>query len=1395
MDLTYNHFSCQQDKLALNQQDKIRFGLLRTEICTGRTKSRRLRQIVIIFPKILAGNSLVPFRLAERSTALGTLAGGIGRGGEMRRGEDDELRVAKRGYKEAARVGNHEEEARWANEIGDIHKRRGEYVEALRWLRIDYEVSSKHLPQKQLLPTCQSIGEVYLRLNRLKEALVYQKKHLQLSKDSDDLIEQQRATTQLGRTYHEIFTETETDHHAMRNAKKYFKSAMKLARSLKENPPCMKSGFFLKEFIDAHNNIGMLEMDLDNYEEAEKILLQGLKICDDEEVSEYDDARSRLHHNLGYLYTELREWSKARAHIEKDILICKKICHLQGEAKGFINLGELHHRVQKYDDAIRCYQTALDTAKCLEDEDALVNQINQNMNTVKEAAKVLEELKKDEQKLKKLMRTTCDARGTSNERKCLLEQSTCLDGLIEKACVIFAWPKHLEFAKRKKRVSSELCDKEKLSDAYLVIGESYLKLRNFSRARKWYMKSWNVYRSIGDLEGQALVKINIGQVLDASGDWAGALEAFEQVQGNMLSVQMTALDNMHYSHMIRFDNVDEARKLQLDIGNLKPLLKGVLDNQYSDYCSETETEGGDSPASIPTVSALQESDGSAKSRSILPVHVEEFDEDAPLASIVRLSKNSAKTKKSQLDSHVVKSDISANRAQASSRDLSKSNDDQQQTGRKRTRVVISDDEADDLYEMDESKKRPHRSSIEHMNRPQKRNCGYILILNIILVYQDCPHSSNSRDILSASAPIHIEESTCSFKCKSPTFTADNGADFGSSSDVGIAVASKSAASESKLSGGRLVRFQQSQNDAGFNLLKDDHRYIKFKLGHDLIHVDISSCLEDGYLNIECVKVEVACSYFLQLPEQKRSKGLLPVIGCLKICGTALGSSEPIEDIKNALHENNFIQVVIDGWVPKRLIKLYIDSCEKLSEPANMNLLKKLYNLEVSEDEVIVSDCGLQDVSITPFLNALQVHKTVAVLDISHNMLGNETMEKIQLIFNSSRQKYGGLTLDLHCNRFGPTALFQICECSVLSSRLEVLNLAKNRLTDACSSYLSTILENCKALYSLNIEQCSITSRTIERVADALSAGSVLSHLSIGNNNPISGNAIINLLTKLQSLKRFSELSLAGIRLNKSMTDSLCQFARSSNITVLKLGGTYIGNDGSISLTEALCTEPQELVRLDLSYCGLTSFSFAKACQNLIVLSGLVEMNIGGNCIDQEGCKALVSFIADSKSSLKSIILNNCQLGLTGIIQIIQALADNESLEELHLGENADVAKEITLQKPDVVCEENVESNGLEVADSEDEAVPGASCASSCQKNSYVHQLILDLCDAIISAKNLLLLDLSRNKFSKESIDLMYAAWSSSRCNGNGRKHGNKDVVHFSVDGIKCCGVKPCCRRD
>ncbi|KAM7523540.1 hypothetical protein LguiA_013442 [Lonicera macranthoides] len=1341
--------------------------------------------------------------------------------------EDAQLNAAKRAYRHAAAEGNRQEEARWANVIGDILKNRGEYVKALKWLRIDYEVSVKYLPEKQLLPTCQSLGEVYLRLQHFQDALIYQKKHLELAKDANDLIEQQRASTQLGRTHHEMFLRSEVDHYSIRNAKKYFKSAMKLAQTLMENSPSNKSTF-LKEYIDAHNNIGMIEMDLDNLEEAQKVLTRGLEICDEEEVIEDDDGRTRLHHNLGNVFMELRKWDKARHHIEKDIIICKNIGHCQGEAKGYINLGELHYRVQKYEEAILCYQKALELAKSMEDEDALASQIEQNIETVKQVIKVNEELKNEEQNLKKLARNMGMVRGTSSERKCLLQQNACLDRLIEKSSMIFAWLKHRDFAKRKKKIASEICDKEKLGDSYLVIGESYQKLRNFNKALKWYTKSWETYNSIGNLEGQALAKINVGDVLDSDGNWAGALDAFEEgyrqfriaLKANLPSVQLSALENMHYSHMIRFDNVEEARRLQSSIDKLKQSKAKELErkNMVGECCSETETEGDDqlsnSPSDVSYSPMLSESIA-IKSNS--RVSGDELNDDAPLVSLLRSSKKSSK----------LKPFTKTNPREGSPRSMSRSTGSHS-VGRKRVRVVLSDDE-DENNEVQCCRGRVHRCPTEDVATSDEfKNRDHLS--TGAKGFQDVS-PVGSKCAISECAPVNLEESTCSFKSRSSKLAAQDVMDFRFSSTDEVVHTSHFCANGSKNDTRASENPFHKQNTTSSNLHACDNeccQHIIVKIEEDYVHVEPGSCMVGDVLNIERMKAEVACLYYLQLPIEKRSRGLLPIIQHIKCGGRVLESLEAVDILKDYLLGKGWIEVSIDVWVPKRLMKLYIDCCKELSEPPNMKLLKKLYNLEVSEDEVVVSDCELQDISIAPLFNALHFHKTVALLDLSHNLLGNQTMEKLRQVFTSSSQKYGGLVLDLHCNSFGPTSLFQICECPVLISRLEVLNISGNRLTDSCATYFSTILKSCKALYSLNIECCSITSRTIQTVADSLDSGSVLTQICLGHNHPISGKSLVNLLAKLATLKRFSELNLSGLKLSKPVLDSLCQLAKTSCLSELMLGSTNIGTDGALQLMDSLCNETQELVKLDLSSCGLTSEYIFRLNAEVSFFSGILELNLGGNPIMHDGGNALVSLLTNPQCSLRVLVLSKCQLGLTTVLRLLQSLAENSFLEDLNVAGNTSMneihsrqynstTKQTSTSHTDPnisdsaikaeaaqqdLCAVNTDCNNLEVADSEEDDQIAVkmkskdSCTSSSHENRSDRdcQFIQDFSIAIANAKQLQVLDLSNNGFSEQTVDTFYAAWSSGLRAIIARRHIKEHTVHFSVEGNSCCGVKPCCRK-
>lgn len=55
----------------------------------------------------------------------------------------------------------------------------------------------------------------------------------------------------------------------------------------------------------------------------------------------------------------------------------------------------------------------------------------------------------------------------------------------------------------------------------------------------------------------------------------------------------------------------------------------------------------------------------------------------------------------------------------------------------------------------------------------------------------------------------------------------------------------------------------------------------------------------------------------------------------------------------------------------------------------------------------------------------------------------------------------------------------------------------------------------------------------------------------------------------------------------------------------------------MQITESLSIETQELVKLDLSSCGLTSEYFAKLNIGTSSISGILELNLGGNPIMQQ----------------------------------------------------------------------------------------------------------------------------------------------------------------------------------
>jgi tetratricopeptide (TPR) repeat protein len=265
----------------------------------------------------------------------------------------------------------------------------------------------------------------------------WQQRHLDLAVEANNLVEQQRAHTQLGRTYMDMY-DIKDWLWALPKAKESFNKAMDLAQTLKSNPPPGSSNFVI-ELVDAYNNLGTLRMITDEPVEARRLLQMGLRLCNAEEVGENDATRTRLHHNLGRLYSEKRQWSAAMLHSLKDIEICRAIPHPQGEVKGLINLADIHFKQRQYTDAIKCYSIALQIVRNLQDEDDLKKIVESNKNVVEAAVPKLGELNGNLAELKELQTKVDAAQGSASERSLCLQEYKMLVKLIREAFELQYW--------------------------------------------------------------------------------------------------------------------------------------------------------------------------------------------------------------------------------------------------------------------------------------------------------------------------------------------------------------------------------------------------------------------------------------------------------------------------------------------------------------------------------------------------------------------------------------------------------------------------------------------------------------------------------------------------------------------------------------------------------------------------------------------------------------------------------------------------------------------------------------------------------------------------------------------------------------------------------------------
>eukprot|EP00850_Spirogloea_muscicola_P017313 SM000147S01132 [mRNA] locus=s147:230302:234791:- [translate_table: standard] len=419
-----------------------------------------------------------------------------------------------------------------------------------------------------------------------------QEEHYNTALELEDKLEQQRAATELGNFYLELYLGDDGGNsEELLKAKRFLKISFDLAVVTRR-----ETGQHWKELVDAYANLGNLRVAMDDLNGARTCFQKGLQVCDSEEVAD-DESRSRIHHQLGLLYTRERKRDKALHHIREDIRICNKLNLREEEAKGYISVGDLHFKFQEYDSAIQSFRRAEEIVRQLQDEEKLLQQTLENLHAAEEARKEMQELQKLENELKRVVREAAPHIGTPQERSHELKQLKLL------------------FAVQQQQLARRLGDMEKLADSAEAVGKSHYNLRNFEEAQAAYQDSLDIYRRIKTTEGEVVALIGLGNTLDSMYKYNEALaltaacgrrKARASECRKYLELESLSLTNMQYSYLIRMDDIGNANKMERKIKLLEEQMVAVPVPSALDQGDRLSESDDEVPAYDRRVSATDE---------------------------------------------------------------------------------------------------------------------------------------------------------------------------------------------------------------------------------------------------------------------------------------------------------------------------------------------------------------------------------------------------------------------------------------------------------------------------------------------------------------------------------------------------------------------------------------------------------------------------------------------------------------------------------------------------------------------------------------------------------------------------------------------------------------------
>jgi Ran GTPase-activating protein (RanGAP) involved in mRNA processing and transport len=222
--------------------------------------------------------------------------------------------------------------------------------------------------------------------------------------------------------------------------------------------------------------------------------------------------------------------------------------------------------------------------------------------------------------------------------------------------------------------------------------------------------------------------------------------------------------------------------------------------------------------------------------------------------------------------------------------------------------------------------------------------------------------------------------------------------------------------------------------------------------------------------------------------------------------------------------------------------------------------------------------------------------------------------------------------------------------------------------------LEAMLHRNTVLQDLNLSGDNLGIAGLAVIASALYRNTSIQGLDISDNGLDNLASACTLQELLRRNKTITRLCMDTNTFGSSVAAVRCiseGFRTNTTLQELNLSACELDDQGLSILAESLGQQKRGLVKLDLSANQITCSGLRALVDNAtIALSTVTHLNLSENSVDDEGAIFLAETLRlQTLPTLKYLQLDTCGIFDVGLVALMSALEENETLDELDLLKN------------------------------------------------------------------------------------------------------------------------------